>query len=176
MLKSDKISPEAYAQLYEQSSVAVLPYQTYSHYKYQTSGRLLDALALGCRVVVPKDTVLARTVSDLKAGNVVDPFNAGEISEAINELLAQPAKTLNLDVFDAQATATEIVRAVKEKHSSFHDRTMSVGVGDTVVAGLGFILATPRSFVTGLLSALGLPMATLGRLLANFSKFSRNQP
>jgi glycosyltransferase involved in cell wall biosynthesis len=176
LLKNDKISPEAYAELYEQSTVAVLPYQTYSHYTYQSSGRLLDALALGCKVVVPKNTVLARNVSDLQAGSMVDPFKAGEISEAIHELLAQPTKTLNLDVFDAQATAMEIVRAVKEKLPSAHDRPASVGVGDTLVAGLGFILATPRSFITGLLSALGLPMALLGRLLAKFSRLSKNQP
>ncbi len=176
LLKSDKMSPAAYAELYEQSTVAVLPYQTYSHYTYQSSGRLLDALALGCKVVVPKNTVLARNVSDFQAGSVVDPFNAGEISEAINELLAQPTNTLNLDVFDAQGTAKEIVRAVNEKQPSYHDQTTSVGVGDILLAGFGFILATPRSFVTGLLSALGLPMAPLGRLLAKFSRLSKNQP
>lgn len=176
LLKSDKMSPTAYAQLYEQSTVAVLPYQTYSHYTYQSSGRLLDALALGCKVVVPKNTVLARNVSDFQAGSVVDPFNAGEISEAINELLAQPTNTLNLDVFDAQDTAKEIVRAMKEKQPGSNDQTTSVGVGDTLLAGFGFILATPRSFITGLISALGLPMAPLGRLLAKFSRLSKNQP
>lgn len=173
-LKNDRIAPEAYLKLYESSKIAVLPYQTYSHYQYQSSGRLLDALALGCKVVVPKDTVLARIISDLASGCVVDPESSEAISAAITELLSQQEMTLHEGVFDAQTTALEIVRAVDAKQPGSDGTAADVGVGDTLVSGLGLLLATPRSFITGFLSALGLPMAPIGKLISKFSS-SKNR-
>ena len=174
-LVNDKVSVNEYASLYSKSSVAVLPYQTYSHYIYQTSGRLLDALALGCKVVVPSDTVLARITSNMSHGVSASPFDAKAISRAISALLKSKDYSELPLVRDAADTAIEIVSAANRLDSNARITPQSTTWGDTFVASQGFLLASPRGFVTGLLSIVGFPMAKLARLLAFLSHGETNR-
>lgn len=49
-----------YVKLYDAAKVVVLPYLDRNYYKFQSSGRLLDSVKFGAKVVVPDNTVLSR--------------------------------------------------------------------------------------------------------------------
>jgi len=74
-----------YRDMYLNSRVVVLPYTNTYHYTYQGSGRLLDALASGCHVVVPLETSLGQYSVSTRSVWPVDVLEVSNIAAAIEK-------------------------------------------------------------------------------------------
>lgn len=176
VLIADKLSSAEYSTLYKSSRVVVLPYQTYGHYSFQTSGRLLDALISDCKVVVPRNTVLSRVAEETGVGRSFDPFSADSLYSALREL-----PSVDVDgaakIFTVRDSATELTNVVKTlKSKNLIGQQSRPGLHAVGLMGIWLLVASPKSFFVGLFTLANLPLSRIAKSLIQMRRrFSRTK-
>ena len=83
-LIEDTLTSEEYESLYLNSKVCIFPYID-DYYRVSSSGRVLDALALGARAYAPDESSASKTIRELNGGGGFNPLNLGDLAERIIE-------------------------------------------------------------------------------------------
>ena len=114
-----------YRDMYLNSRVVVLPYTNTYHYTYQGSGRLLDALASGCHVVVPAETSLGQYSVSTRSVWPVDVLEVSNIAAAIEKAWGS-TQISGVTVPTAGQLASSLLEDAKYLQSSAADITQDL--------------------------------------------------
>ncbi len=105
------LSLKDYASMFLRSKVVVLPYRRTSHYRFQGSGRLLDAIVAGANLVTPSGTALQEHDYIIPKMRSATMWDADQVSSMVLELFGydnfvqgsmfNPKKTVSTVTSDA---------------------------------------------------------------------------
>lgn len=153
------ISQEEYVNTLIATSVVVLPYKNLEYYRFQSSGRVQDAVSLGAKVIVPATTSLSRQVLEASWGYEFDSDSFLSLADAMEESLREQnevsPKYKVVSPFESivsQANQAGSFPGVGHWSGSQEKR---LGVR-LMAASLLFLLSDFRSLVAGILGLLGV--------------------
>lgn len=170
------VSEEVYINTVSSSCTVVLPYLNLDYYRLQSSGRVMDAVALGARVVVPATTSLSRQVLERSWGHEFNPKSHQSLSEAMEMSLGEKADVQSrFSVMSAyQSIVSQAASADPLKRVSQRARLSAKGMWFRFTASsLLFLVSDFRSFVSGILGLMNIPPKFL---TAYALKFPRKHP
>lgn len=148
---------ELYVQMFRDSKIVVLPYKGLGHYRYQGSGRLRDAIAMGCRVLVPEGTALEELAETYASVSSVTLKDVGEVSNLLSHMLELP-KISGSVAFTPYSSATEIVRASEELMAPEESiGKSSFGMIETLALGSAYLRLDWYQPFLGIAKAVGVP-------------------
>jgi hypothetical protein len=155
---------EDYVQMFRESKIVLLPYKRLSHYKYQGSGRLRDAITMGCRVLVPEGTALGELA---EVYNSVWAVNLGD-SEEIAKLLCvnlELPQVPGVAAFTPLSSANEIVRVSEEfVNQKRLGADKAFGFYETLALGTAYLTLDWYQPIVGIAKVIGLPSQVLSRI------------
>ena len=79
------LTEEQYIEMCGHADFFILPYRK-SHFKYRTSGQLVDAVIMGKPIIAVRKTWLGAIVQKYSIGLVFDDGDANQLAEAITTM------------------------------------------------------------------------------------------
>lgn len=162
------LTQDEYVDFVSHSKVVVLPYRNTDYYLLQSSGRMVDAVALGARVIVPESTSLSRRVQENGWGDSFNVNSPEDLATAMETSLkggglrsATGTKALN----PFQSIKFQISRDSRAGRPLI-EYSMQVSKQRTAfrVMGLLFLFADFRSFISGIMGLAGLSSTIQARI------------
>ena len=171
------LSIDDYHSTIQRSQAIILPYKNVDYYHLQSSGRMIDAVASGAKVLVPEDTSLARKVLERDWGLPFDVRSEKRLAEAMEKILTgykpvdkKDLKLTPLDTFQIllanlppEPNPNKSMGASKKSQSRFH----------LWLIGLLFVTTDFRSFIAGMLDLVYFPKSLVKSLSILFPRRTR---
>jgi hypothetical protein len=165
------ISQNEYKTKLVKSRGLILPYKNLDYYKLQSSGRMVDAVANGTRVIVPEGTSLARKVQGNGWGSTFDVCSGTSLAKAMGEILEieEPFTSHGplLTPFYSIVGLLEQITPADSLGETMSASRMRFSRTRVLVMGLLFLTTDFRSFISGVLSFIGVStgmQASLSRI------------
>jgi hypothetical protein len=162
------LTQDEYVDFVSHSKVIVLPYKNTDYYLLQSSGRMVDAVALGARVIVPESTSLSRRVQENDWGVSFDVNSPENLATAMEASLkggvlgsATDAKVLN----PYQSIKSQIP-GDSGAGRALIQYSMQVSKQKTALrlTSLLFLFSDFRSFISGIVGFVGLSSTFQARI------------
>lgn len=162
------VSQEMYVTTLTKARVVVLPYLNLDYYRLQTSGRVLDAVALGARVIVPAATSLSRQVLERSWGYDFNSSSSQSLATAMERSLQDKADPQSR--FTVISPFTSIVTQASHANVSKQVKVPIRGKRNIIkvrllAASWLFLVADFRSLLSGFLGLAGMTQETQARLV-----------
>jgi hypothetical protein len=160
-------SKSSYESAIRKSKVVVLPYSNTDYYKLQSSSRMIDAVALGARVIAPEHTAIGRQLEANGWGYTFIPTSVASLSDALaKSLQAVAAAPVKLLPRSAHESIIELVALLDSQSSASAgpDQSPAVSKRDIVFMSLLFLVSDLRSFFGGMLRLFGAKVSLQKRL------------
>jgi hypothetical protein len=162
------LTQNEYVDFVSHSKVVVLPYKNTDYYLLQSSGRMVDAVALGAKVIVPESTSLSRRVQENDWGVSFDVNSPENLATAMEASLrggdlgfATGAKALN----PYQSIKLQISRDSGEGRALIqYSRQVSKQKIPLRMPSLLFLFSDFRSFISGIMGLVGLSSIIQARI------------
>jgi hypothetical protein len=162
------LSQEDYVNYISRAQIVVLPYKNIQYYKLQSSGRMVDAIALGAQVLVPEFTSLARHVAMRGLGGSFDSNSPSSLAAAMVSALekAGAGPDLRSRVKSPYQSIVEQALATADFGRYKKESSRASRVSRFSVLKLSFIFLTAdfRSMASGLLGLIGISPISQARL------------
>ena len=162
------LTQDEYVDFVSRTKVVVLPYKNTDYYLLQSSGRMVDAVALGARIIVPESTSLSRRIQESGWGVSFDVNSPENLATAMEASLkggilgsANGAKALN----PYQSIKSQIPGDSGAGRSLIqYSIQASKQKTDLWMTGLLFLFSDFRSFSSGIMGFVGLSSTIQARI------------
>ena len=162
------LSIDDYLSTIQSSQAIILPYKNVDYYQLQSSGRMIDAVASGAKVLVPEGTSLARKVLEKDWGLPFDVRSEKSLAEAMDKILTgyEPVDKKNLKL-----TPLDTFQILLANLPPEHNRYKNMGASKKSqprfhlwLIGLLFVTTDFRSFISGMLDLVFFPKSLVKSL------------
>lgn len=160
----DHLPLSEFAEMFLQSKVVVLPYRRMAAYSVQGSGRLLDAISAGCKVIVPEATALeelCESDGQVRSASMNHSLDVADLAAEHLESGASFRSTRYTPSLTVRAIALDAKDAIEH---SFEKQFRSVSKAKTVALGFAYITLDWYQPLVGIVKALGLSDKFLAKI------------
>jgi len=160
-------SKTSYESAIQRSKVVVLPYLNTDYYKLQSSSRMIDAVALGARVIAPENTAIGRQLKSNRWGSTFRASSAISLSQALAESIedsgSSPGKLVPRAAHESISELISSLGAQQSGALSPQQRPTITKMDLTIMSCL-FLVSDFRSFIGGVIRVLGVKVSIQKRI------------